>query len=188
MNIIIKGANGIYCRPDTSWERENRDFYLPEEINACSWAPVIFARVSKAGKYIGEKFVGRYYDAVNFGAMLYVEDLLDGGPCSIAGASCADKTSVLPFPLYNPITLEGENEVEMYLGDNMIYSAATSEREFKALIEEALVEVSRRVSLRIGDIVAVELREISHLLSREDGSVNFRASYCGNEIFNYNIL
>lgn len=187
MNIIIKGSNGIYCRPDTSWERENKDFYLPEDINAFAWAPVIFARVSKAGKYIGEKFVGRYYDAINFGAMLYVEDLLDGGPGSVAGASCADKTSVLPFPLYNTLTLEGGNEVEMYLGENIIYSAETSDRDFKALIEEALMEVSRKISLRIGDIVAVELRDICHLMSREDGVVNFRANYCGNEIFNYNI-
>ena len=34
MNIIIKphGSNSCYCRPDTTWERENKDFYVPENV------------------------------------------------------------------------------------------------------------------------------------------------------------
>lgn len=187
MNIIVKGLSGIYCRPDTSWERENKDFYLPDEVNACSWAPVIFARISKAGRYIGEKFAGRYYDAINFGAMLYIEDLLNGDPYSIAEASCADKTSVLPFPLYNPITLEGGNDAEYYLDGQIIHSINTSEQDFKGLIESSLVEVSKRISLRTGDIVAVELTEIRHLLDKEGNAKRFRASYCGNDIFDYQV-
>ena len=67
MNIIVKTfGGGVCCRPDTSWEKENRDFYCPECAGAIHWAPVVFARISKAGKCIGEKFASRYYDAMGF--------------------------------------------------------------------------------------------------------------------------
>ena len=73
MNIIVKpyGSTLCYCRPDTTWERENRDFYSPECVNEICWTPVIFARISKAGKCVSGKFVERYYDGFNFGVLMY---------------------------------------------------------------------------------------------------------------------
>ena len=55
MNIIVKPYSGqhCYCRPDTTWERENKDFYVPDGVENLRWAPVLFARISKAGKHIG---------------------------------------------------------------------------------------------------------------------------------------
>ena len=72
MNIIVITADGhVRCRPDTTWEREDKDIYAPEQVSSYSYSPVLFARISKAGKCIGEKFVDRYYDAVNYGMLLY---------------------------------------------------------------------------------------------------------------------
>ena len=73
MNIIVKpyGSDLCYCRPDTTWERENKDFFSPECVNEIYWTPVVFARMSKAGKCVGSKFVGRYYDGVGCGMLLY---------------------------------------------------------------------------------------------------------------------
>ena len=58
MNITVKifGTDSYICRPDTTWERENRDFYPPEFVGGIYYTPVIFARISKAGKFIGSKF------------------------------------------------------------------------------------------------------------------------------------
>ena len=91
MNIIVKpyGSSLCYCRPDTTWERENKDFYSPECVKELHWAPIVFARISKAGKCIGGKFVSRYYDGYSFGVLLYCND----GP--LAFTSCADHTSRL---------------------------------------------------------------------------------------------
>ena len=71
MNIIVKphGSDLCYCRPDTTWERENKDFYVPEGINELHWAPVLFVRISKAGTCIGKKFASRYYDAFSYAAL-----------------------------------------------------------------------------------------------------------------------
>ena len=91
MNIIVKpyGSELCYCRPDTTWERENRDFYVPEGIGNISWAPVIFARVSKAGKCISPKFASRYFDAFGFGMLMYCNHEQSEGCGSIAkGEGC----------------------------------------------------------------------------------------------------
>ena len=73
MNIIVRpyGSEFCHCRPDTTWERENKDFYSPECVNEIWWTPVVFARVCKAGKCVGNKFVGRYYDGVGCGMLMY---------------------------------------------------------------------------------------------------------------------
>ena len=83
MNIIVKpyGGDLCYCRPDTTWERENKDFYSPECVNEIYWTPVVFARVSKAGKCVGRKFVERYYDGVGCGMLMYCgKAMVSNGP------------------------------------------------------------------------------------------------------------
>ena len=103
MNIIVKpyGSSLCYCRPDTTWERENKDFFSPECVNEIYWTPVVFARVSKAGKCVGRKFVGRYYDAVGCGMLLYCGtsglSVSSGDPRNPATADCALQRSTGPF-------------------------------------------------------------------------------------------
>ena len=103
MNIIVKpyGSSTCYCRPDTTWERENKDFYSPECVNEIYWTPVVFARISKAGKCVGSKFVGRYYDAVGCGMLLYCGtsglSVSSGDPSNPATAGCALQRSTGPF-------------------------------------------------------------------------------------------
>ena len=86
MNITVRpyGSDMCYCRPDTTWERENRDIYSPECVDEWKATPIVFARISKAGKCISQKFISRYYDGFNFGMLLYI------GGKDIAFASCVD--------------------------------------------------------------------------------------------------
>ena len=103
MNIIVKpyGSSLCYCRPDTTWERENKDFFSPECVNEIYWTPVVFARVSKAGKCVGRKFVERYYDGVGCGMLLYCGtsglSVNSGDPRNPATADCALQRSTGPF-------------------------------------------------------------------------------------------
>ena len=234
MNIIIKpyGSDLCYCRPDTTWERENKDFYSPECVNEIYWTPVVFARVSKAGKCVGRKFVERYYDGVGCGILLYCGtsglSVSSGDPRNPATAGCAlqrstgpfaeslathsrgwenaisdhqpirqlshivDKTSILPHPLFQPVVLEDEKEFivscqhdaqgDAALSHNIILSGA------KDLLEEALCNASQLTSLRIGDFVAVELKELQKLACKEDGNVAVKGEFCEKEIFSFNII
>ncbi len=186
MNIIVKpyGSDSCYCRPDTTWERENKDFYSPECVNELSWAPILFVRISKAGKCIGNKFVSRYWDAFGFGALMYIGDLM---PC-LASASCADHTSLLPFPLYNPIVLENEDvEYEVIKNNGSIFKTTAGDR-LKEEIEAALCKASQLTSLRIGDFVAIELAPVAALALRTDGQSSLKATFCENQLYNFGII
>ena len=197
MNIIVKpyGSNLCYCRPDTTWERENKDFYSPECVNEIYWTPVVFARVSKAGKCVGRKFVERYYDGVGCGMLLYCgtsTTSFDGSAGVRWLSEVVDRSSILPHPLFQPVVLEDEKEFivscqheaqdDAALSHNIILSGA------KDLLEEALCNASQLTSLRIGDFVAVELRELQKLASREEANIAVKGEFCEKDVFSFNIV
>ena len=197
MNIIVKpyGSDLCYCRPDTTWERENKDFYSPECVNEIYWTPVVFARVSKAGKCVGRKFVERYYDAVGCGVLLYCgtsTTSFDGSAGVRSLSEVVDRSSILPHPLFQPVVLEDEKEFmvscqhdaqgDAALSHNIILSGA------KDLLEEALCNASQLTSLRIGDFVAVELKDLQKLAAREEGDIAVKGEFCEKEIFGFNII
>jgi len=183
MNIITRPYDSSLCccRPDTTWERENKDLYSPECVNCWDWAPIVFVRVSKAGKCISPKFASRYYDGFNFGALLYI------GNTDVHFASCADHTSILPFPLYNPVVIENtENVFSIYKGDDVIFEKDCS--GIKEIVEDTLCKASQLTSLRIGDFVAVELTPLTCLSERSDGETSIKAIFCENSIFDFKII
>ena len=182
MNIIVKphGSDLCYCRPDTTWERENRDFYSPDCVNEVLWTPIVFARVSKAGKCIGKKFASRYYDAVGCGILMY-------GNNDMAFGSCIDHTSILPMPLHNPEVLEEEKAFKVFRNDEPFAVMSTEQNQWRHLLEEALCNASRLTSVRIGDFIAVELASPAGLATREDKEVSVKGIFCDNEIFSFQI-
>ena len=184
MNIIVKPMEGICtCRPDTTWERENKDIYAIPAVESYRFTPVLFVRVSKAGKCVGYKFADRYYDGFNFGVLLYggmrpgtaadaeTGEALTKEPDStteLTWSECLDHSSILPFPLYNPIVLDNdENEFTLRKNGTVLFSTVEGSRE---MIENAIAEVSEVVSLRIGDIIAIELQGPLALIDREGNS------------------
>lgn len=161
MNIIVSlfGSNGAdYCfRPDTTLEKESFDYYIPDGVSELTYSPVLFVRLCRAGKAIGEKFAGRYYDSGGFGVLLYGESIIGSGAAAgLSMASSLDKTSLLPFPLIDKDVLEnGRNSFSLSVNGNGIFACSPGFAE----IPEILHRISIHTSLRTGDIVAVELGE-----------------------------
>jgi len=198
MNIIVKPYDSdlCHCRPDTTWERENKDFYSPECVNEVTWTPVVFARISKAGKCIGRKFAERYFDGFGCGMLMYCkvgEDL----------CSCVDRTSILPMPLYNPIALDDPKEFVVTRNSESTPTErhspvisterhspviSTERSEWRNLLCEALCSASRLTSLRIGDYIAVELAPQEILATREEGTASVKGTFCENDIFDFNVI
>lgn len=176
MNIVVKPLEGaVTCRPDTTWERENKDIYAIPAVMEYKYTPVLFVRISKAGKCVGYKFASRYYDGFNFGVLLYggvkngsaadEQALKDNCSEGIHWSSCLDHSSILPFPLYNPLVLENEEkEFRLRRNGTIIFSTGEGSRE---MIDNAIAEASELISLRIGDILAIELQEPLPLVSRD---------------------
>ncbi len=162
MNILVSLAGGSdasrfqYCfRPDTTIEKEDFNYYIPDGITNMSYSPIFFVRISRAGKAIGSRFADRYYDAGGYGALLYGEDLIsEGSEAGFAMASSLDRTSILPFPLYGKNVLDNK--------DNLFALMVNGEEGFRWMsgteaVPETLHRISTCTSLRTGDIVAIEL-------------------------------
>ena len=191
MNISIKlyGSGRIVCRPDTTWERECRDFFSPGFVKKIMYSPVVFVRISKAGKFISGKFVSRYYDGLGFGVLLYPGEILEsGGPGSVAFASMLDHTSLLPYPLYLPEVFSTEGNVFTFSKEEEILFTATTGHEIQEKTEQSITDASRYVSMRIGDIVAVELAEPQILVDEDEMKAGISAHFCENELFRLSII
>ena len=195
MNIVIRRyESGLcYCRPDTTCEKENRDFYVPESIIDIQWSPVLFVRISKAGKCIGKKFVSRYYETFSFGALMYCSDNKTDtvNDLNIAFSSCVDHSSLLPSPSYDLSGLEsGETHYQVRKNGEAIYTSGCQDGDkyLKTLIEDTVCLASQLTSLRIGDIVAVELAEITRLASRDEKEISFAGEYGDTTLFDTKII
>lgn len=189
MNIIVRNFGAELCnfRPDTTRDRLNEDLYPQESIVRLAYAPVLFARICKAGRSVKANFAQRYFDAVNFGVLLYDEDRLESGSLTgYAEASCIDHTSFLPFPMYDKITLgHPGNRFELFADGEKLFS---HEADGSGLVEDSIEKATSRIHVRTGDLICCELAPISHLMSREDGSRHIRASYCGNTLLDFDII
>lgn len=187
MNIIVKpqGSNFCYCRPDTTWERENRDFYVPEGIESISWTPVVLARVSKAGKCISPKFASRYFDSFGFGMLMYCNPDQSEGCGNIAFSSCADHTSVLPSLLQPADKLEdSSNGYLVYRNGEEIFSASAD----RNIIEDAICKASKLTSLRIGDYVAAELTDPAVMAGIADAEMHVKGESGNNGLYEFKII
>ena len=67
--------------------------------------------------------------------------------------------------------------------DTYIYNGGTPE-----MVHKAISEVSSLVSLRIGDLVAIELQSPTPLCSRSDERISIRGEFLGNETFSTEII
>lgn len=189
MNIIVKpyGCSGCYCRPDTTWQRENKDLYVPDGIKTIRWAPVAFARISKAGKCINPKFVTRYYDSIGFGAMLYCHTEECDHAATIAFSSCMDHTSILPSPQHGPEVLESTDKAYQVMlnGTDSFNTELTGIRQE---IEDGICTSSRLTSLRIGDYVAVELSPVKSLSSGPEDETLMQGDFDEKRIFDFKVI
>ena len=168
MNIIVITAGGhITVRPDTTWEKDNEDFYLPDEVSSVSFTPVLFARISKPGRSVGLRFASRYFGSFGYGVLLYPDDFEDGSPEGFACASCLDHTSFLPGEL-SPKAALTEARFRLFRNGEQIFE---NSGESAAMIEKAIEDATRRIYIRTGDLIAIELQPRKPLLKRVDGNV-----------------
>lgn len=187
MNIVVFSSDSnVFVRPDTTWERDNEDLYVPEFINTISWTPVLFARISKPGRSISSKFASRYYDSIGYGVLLYPEDLISKSPEGFASACCVDHTSFLTFPTYPPTRLDGQqSRFELSKNGTPLFSYDKGSRR---MIESAMEEVSKYCYLRIGDILAIEIGRRGTLCKREDGWCRITGTFGEDSILDFKTI
>lgn len=157
MNIIIKKYDNdrlFYLKPDTSLNRDCNDYFCPETIKQLSVTPFIFTRINKAGKSIQDKFTERYYNAAGYGLSIGIVSYKTNEPADPQMINLLDNSTYL---------------------SNL--SPEISE-ENRLQFSTAISQISKYVSLRSGDIVAVEtgpaqLYERGERVPIKHGSLSF---------------
>ncbi len=169
MNIVTLTYGGrTVVRPDTTWEKDNEDFFVPEFVDCLTFAPVVFARIVKPGRSIGRSFVHRYFEKFGCGLLLYPEDFIAAGvPEGFAQACCLDHTSFLPGELTGKDAVS-EGDFVVSANGREVFRSHTSGF---SVLEDGIPEVSRFCYLRIGDLVAVELSGRRVLCHRDSGNL-----------------
>ncbi len=185
MNIVVlTAARRTVVRPDTTWEKDSEDLYVPDFVSRIGWSPVLYARVSKPGRSIGRKFAGRYFRTFGYGVLLYPEDLIDGSEEGYACACCLDHTSFLPGEMPDKSAPGGSDFRLLKDGEEIFASGGASAQ----MIEECIAEVSRYCYLRTGDIVATELEQRRPLCGREDGSTRLEGMLGDVRVFDFKTI
>lgn len=189
MNILVKNYGTDICtfRPETTWEKNSRDFYPQEDITALAFSPVLCAHISRAGRSVQQKFASRYFDTVGYGVFLYDEGLLNSGdPVSYAAASCIDHTSFIPLPTHDR-TILGLTDRHFILKKGEEVLTDYSDGGI-ALIERAIACATAHSYIRTGDFLCIELAPVTHLCDRSDGTTHITATLSDTPLLDFNII
>lgn len=136
MNIFVVTSDGRYsARPDTTLERECKDFYLPDDCESLLAYKCTYIKVKKAGKAVAERFAERYVEGCGAGLLLYGVLRGQGSGEEFRLTPYIDGTTVLNPHLHQP-----------------------DDRQM-ALFARAISAVTQHTSIRIGDYICIEEKE-----------------------------
>ena len=131
-----------------------KPFFMPEGASEIGMTPCLILRVSRLGKEIALKFADRYYDAVAPGA-----DFIALDKAREAQAQGKPWTQALAFDYslalgeWTEVKSEGMKE----LMSELILSP-----------EEAIVEASRVMTIRQGDLIYIQAKQAPRLVQKEE--------------------
>lgn len=160
--IGIDGAVEMVLKGDSCLLNNRKPFFLPEQGAGIRMTPCIVLRVSRLGKHIAPKFASRYYDAVANGADFYDETLLTQAR-KTGGAWTQAIAFDYSLAVGEWITVNGQQAAP---SDNLLISP-----------EEAIAEVSKVMTIRLGDLIYIQRTNGSRIVQPED-VIEAEGLYC----------
>ncbi len=156
---IPEGVCSWYQKPDTALLRNNDPFYIPTYAESVVCDFQVAVRIHKIGKTIGEKFAPRYYDYVGAGASFIIEELLQqakNGSLPWDSAVAFDKSTAVCND-FLPLTdlSSGVDSLSLEVEVNSEVVAVISTSELAISVDKFISEVSKSVTVKIGDIVCL---------------------------------
>ena len=117
--------------------------------------------------------------------LLYPENMLDGTPEGYAQAICLDNTSFLPSPTFPPQSLEADTRFSLFRNDVELF---TFDNPSLNMIEDALVQATKLLYIRTGDLIAIELADRKPLATRLDANTHVTGTFCHDKIIDFQII
>jgi len=144
-----KGLYHYTMKCDASLLNQRKPFFVPDWANDFRYTPCWVARICRLGKCIEEKYAERYYDAVAFGLDFVAWDIMDQ---HYALATAFDSS--------------------LCVGE-----FASASEQNKAAIAKAIHQVSQIVTLRMGDLVYIDLEQEAEAI-RPEQVIEMNHLYC----------
>ena len=147
---VFRADSSYYVKPDNTLNHNNSDYYCPEGVSLLEAVPCIYTHIDKAGKCVAERFARRYCSKFGFGCLL--NDISPGA--LPARAAATDFTSVLDMD-FAPLENLPQSSFAVAVNGRECFTIQHSLQP--DAFNDAICRITSRCSLRIGDIVALEL-------------------------------
>ncbi len=164
MNLITVKNNGkfFYTTPDTSLNRDSKDYFCPESIDEFAVVCFYYVRIEKNAKAIAEKYANRYISGFGYG--IKIEAVNIGGednPYMYSMSSALDNTAYIsPCVTQEEFTgLKPDLKIDDYIEPSIIISAESVIKSYPKVI----ANITSISTLRSGDIILFEAdTKVSH--------------------------
>ncbi|NCU27288.1 hypothetical protein EOM86_11305 [Candidatus Nomurabacteria bacterium] len=181
MNIAVfpVKSEDFYFKPDNTLVKDGSDYFIPDIIDTLYASAAFVVRINKAVKYTTPDFAGRYYSEVAFGCILNPADIVKTSSPFSSGLELAmDHTAYLTDKYADKTGLSGELSFSFGKKEFRI----TMSEEYLKIADRAIERVSRYCSLKSGDLIFLELAEMSEIKRGEE------ISLCYSEALSFNFL
>lgn len=145
----------VFLKPQTALLKDNKPFYYPEWTNDIHYEAEVVLKVNKQGKYIDEKFAGKYFDEVTVGIDFTARDLQNQQkekrlPWEISKAF--DGSAVIgKFFSLNSLSNNAAIHFSLKLNGNEVQKGDTSQMLFS--FEKIIAYASQFFTLQTGDLI-----------------------------------
>ena len=154
--MVLKG--------DSCLLNNRKPFFIPDNTNEIGMTPCWILRVSRLGKEIALKFADRYYDAIAPGADFVALDLLRA-----AQAAGKPWTPALAFDYSLAVGKWSERVNETIVRDESRKELTNGRvNEWLLSPEKAIVEASKVMTIRQGDLIYLQERVAPRVVQKEE--------------------
>jgi 2-keto-4-pentenoate hydratase/2-oxohepta-3-ene-1,7-dioic acid hydratase in catechol pathway len=153
--VHTENGSEMVLKGDSCLLNGRKPFFMPDWTQEIGVTPCVILRVSRLGKEIAYKFAARYYDAIAPGEDFVALDILReaqqaGKPWT--KAMCFDYSLVIGEWINND-----EMSATALLKDEMMISP-----------EEAIVEASKVMTIRQGDLIYIQAAQAPRPVQKEE--------------------
>lgn len=145
----------IFMKPKSALLQPHSPFYYPEFTNELNYECELVIRISKNGKYIQDKFAGKYYDAITAGIDFTARDIqneLKSKGLPWEKAKAWDNSAVIGkwIPL-SEIKNRKEINFELYKNKELVQKGNSSKMIYD--FDSIVSYISNFFSVNIGDVI-----------------------------------
>ncbi len=159
------GGKHTYLKPDSALLVNEKPFFLPDFSQQLAMSPCLVVRVSRLGRSIEPRFAARYYDAWTIGLNICATDVLNE-----AIQKGANWLEGLSFD--NSLVVGEMQETAAWRSARLLCNGVEQgwleTDQLISSMEDAIAQVSRYVTIRMGDLIVVDFNGEWNSLRAED--------------------